>query len=429
MKKFFVLVSFLSLFVGYSFAYQYCSTYEISLIQSSISTKQQQLQNAAYLWNGWSSAAANARTTLQSDIDSLQNQLISAQNTYDSCIGNNTNEIQSLSKQEEFNTRFDKWYASFEKGDYLNAADYYQKALNAYPSSPDSEAAKSNLSLCYWKLWDWYYFKEDFDNAIIYYNKYLEKNPNDFTALTNIGNIYLHFFNIEGIDKALTYFQKALSLAFDKDKIEFVNQKIAIAKNIKTWLETPLIKTGNIKKSDNTTTSTNTITTTNTANELSDAILWMYNNWLTNYNTVSDFNGDDYLTREQASKFFVLFSKKILGKSVDTSKSVSLSDLKKANKTLQTHIKEAAQLWLFNWKGKFLPFNKLTIAQTIAVIVRSMDGPQNEKWSKWYSEYYTIANDKGLLNGLWFDYSILDSVNIKRKEVAVMLYRASNLKK
>jgi len=53
---------------------------------------------------------------------------------------------------------------------------------------------------------------------------------------------------------------------------------------------------------------------------------------------------DDYLTREQASKFFVLFAKKILKKSVDTKKSVSLSDLTKADKTLQSHIKEANQL-------------------------------------------------------------------------------------
>lgn len=158
--------------------------------------------------------------------------------------------------------------------------------------------------------------------------------------------------------------------------------------------------------------------------KLQFAISWLYINWLTTYGTVAEFMPDDYLTREQASKFFVLFAKKILKKSVDTKKSVSLSDLTKADKTLQSHIKEANQLWLFNGvKWKFLPFNKLTRAQTLAVIIRSVNWKQDETWTKWYDKYYNIANNYWILEWLSFDYTTLDSINIKRSEVAMLLYR------
>ena len=50
--------------------------------------------------------------------------------------------------------------------------------------------------------------------------------------------------------------------------------------------------------------------------ELKKAIERMYENWLTQYNTPESFKSDDYLTREQASKFFVTFYSKILGKKV-----------------------------------------------------------------------------------------------------------------
>ena len=138
--------------------------------------------------------------------------------------------------------------------------------------------------------------------------------------------------------------------------------------------------------------------------DLQDAITWMYNQWLTSLKTVSTFMGEDYLTREQASKFFVQFGKKVLGKVVDSKKEVKLGDLKKANGTLQSYIKEANQLWLFKWvNGKFLPFNKLTRAQAIAVIIRANNWQQNEKTNPWYMGYYNIINNYWLLTWLSFD--------------------------
>jgi len=150
----------------------------------------------------------------------------------------------------------------------------------------------------------------------------------------------------------------------------------------------------------------------------------MYEKKLTSYQTVEEFMGNDYLTREQASKFFVQFAK-LMGKAPDTTKSVKLSDLSKANKTLQSYIKEANQMGIFKGnKGKFMPFNKLTISQALAVIVRSIVGSKDETKDPWYSEYYDVAYNNGVLENLrLLPTNTLDSVDITRKQVALLLYR------
>lgn len=161
--------------------------------------------------------------------------------------------------------------------------------------------------------------------------------------------------------------------------------------------------------------------------ELQNAILWMYEKWLTIYNTMEKFMWEEYLTREQASKFFVQFGKKILEKTVDNTKKVQLSDINKADITLQPYIKEANQLGLFKWvNGNFLPFNKLTRAQAIAVIIRANNWFQDETQNQWYKKYYDIVNNYWMLEGLGFNINTLDSNNIKRKEVALLLYRLNN---
>ena len=60
------------------------------------------------------------------------------------------------------------------------------------------------------------------------------------------------------------------------------------------------------------------------------------------------------------------------------------SDMKKADPTLWAHIVYANNMWLFkgsNWK--FMPLNKLTKAQAIAVLIRIVD---------WYSTMSGIYN-------------------------------------
>lgn len=162
----------------------------------------------------------------------------------------------------------------------------------------------------------------------------------------------------------------------------------------------------------------------NPIDKVQTAITRMYNNGLTSFQTVADFNWDWELTREQASKFFTQFTKIILNKNPDETQTVKLSDLNKADKSLQPFIIESNQLWLFkgvDWK--FYPFNKLTRAQAIAVLMRAKEWYQNESNGKRYSEYYNLADNYWLLTDLSFNFESLDYTNIKRKEIALMLYR------
>jgi hypothetical protein len=163
-------------------------------------------------------------------------------------------------------------------------------------------------------------------------------------------------------------------------------------------------------------------------NELPAAIAWMYNKWLTSYSTVDKFLPNDYLTREQASKIFVKFANNLWKKDTNH-KNNKFVDIKNADSSLKDYIWQAYSMWIINWKNnRFAPFNKLTIAQAVAIIIRISDGMQNENNAQWYSEYYVIANNYRLFDWLWFDYGTLDSTNITRGEVALLLYRYDNYK-
>jgi len=293
---------------------------------------------------------------------------------------------------------FDKWTAAYNIWDYINAATYFKQSYDICPEQP----AKTNLVLSYQKLWYGYRLKKDYNTSIDYYLKAFALQPNEYNTLFNI---WADYANLNDNSNALIYYKKALDATFNEDEIKQVTERI---NQLTTYTTTNTTK--------NITTSTTTSIITNTTNnELSSAILWMYNNWLTSYSTVDKFMWNDYLTREQASKFFLEFATKILGKLVDVTKTVSLNDIQNANETLQFYIKESVQLWLFKWiKWNFLPSNKLTRAQAIAVIIRIKDWTQDETSAKWYNQYYNMANNYWVLDWLWFDYNTLDSLNIKR---------------
>lgn len=160
--------------------------------------------------------------------------------------------------------------------------------------------------------------------------------------------------------------------------------------------------------------------------EIDKAIEWMYFNDLTMFKDRDNFNIDWELTREQASKFFVVFNNSILGKEYDMSKQFVFDDLFSADSTLQPYITLSTTLWLFKWtNGQFLPNEKLTQAQAIAVLIRSKDWFLNETSDLWYASYYLKASEYWLIDGLWFDVFNADSEYITRGQIAIMLYRLS----
>ena len=158
--------------------------------------------------------------------------------------------------------------------------------------------------------------------------------------------------------------------------------------------------------------------------ELSEAIEWMYENWLTIYNTPETFMINDNLTREQASKFFAQFAETILSEKFTEDIDLTIfSDIKKADPTLVYYIAQANQMWLFQWLNwKFMPREKLTQAQAITVIIRMIDWKLDESDGYWYKNYYNAADLYWLLKWWNFNISTVDNINITRWDTALLLY-------
>jgi hypothetical protein len=86
------------------------------------------------------------------------------------------------------------------------------------------------------------------------------------------------------------------------------------------------------------------------------------------------------IRRDEASKFFVQFSK-LIGKTTYT-KTVAqctFSDLDKARPDLKEVVIESCRLGIFQGnKGKFNPTGLMTNAEAVTVLVRIIDGHQSE---------------------------------------------------
>ncbi len=158
--------------------------------------------------------------------------------------------------------------------------------------------------------------------------------------------------------------------------------------------------------------------------EMYDAIDWMYENWLTIYKDPKQFWVYNEMTREQSSKFFSNFYKTVFEKPLIMPSENPFNDIDNADPTLIDYIKYSYNLWLFkgnNWK--FMPFSSITKAQSLAVIIRMVAWVLDESWAKWYSEYLRRAENLSLLDNINYSLETLDNENIRRWDVALILYR------
>lgn len=156
-----------------------------------------------------------------------------------------------------------------------------------------------------------------------------------------------------------------------------------------------------------------------TTEELQTAITWMYNQGLTMYSTIDDFLPNNTMTREEASKFFSVFAKTIFNKSESTSFSCGFKDLTKADSTLRESISSSCRLGIFKWyKGYFSPFDKLTNAQAITVLMRIMVWTLEEPTNVYYTNYLLKAKEFGLIS------NIDTNAPIKRWDAAILIYKA-----
>jgi tetratricopeptide (TPR) repeat protein len=117
-------------------------------------------------------------------------------------------EADKLTKQKEYNTAsnilsaadwFQKGYNALEVKEYDNAILYYQKAIELNP----------NFFAAYYSLGIAYKLKGNFDKAIQSYEKAIELNPNFSDAYYNLG---LAYRSKGDLNKAIRSYEKAIEL-------------------------------------------------------------------------------------------------------------------------------------------------------------------------------------------------------------------------
>jgi len=161
-------------------------------------------------------------------------------------------------------------------------------------------------------------------------------------------------------------------------------------------------------------------------NELRMAINWMYDRWLTIFNTPDTFMYKNWLRRDEAAKFFVKYAKDILWKTVNSNDWCDFFDLDKARPDLHNIVVESCQLWLFQWyQWNFMPDQQLTNAQALTVFIRMIDGWKDETDGHFADNYLRKAQELWIVWWLSLNIRSLFDEPTTRWDVALMIYRAS----
>ncbi len=162
---------------------------------------------------------------------------------------------------------------------------------------------------------------------------------------------------------------------------------------------------------------------------LQESISRMNNNWLTKYSNENDFRAENWLRRDEASKFFVQYAKEVLHLPLDVSNtSCDFKDLNLWHQDLQSIVKESCQLWLFQWyEGNFMPTEVLTNAQAITVLIRMIDWKKDEKNWHYADNYYEKAKNFWIMNWLQLNSKTHFDKATTRGEVGRLLFNSSKL--
>ncbi len=159
--------------------------------------------------------------------------------------------------------------------------------------------------------------------------------------------------------------------------------------------------------------------------EYVQAVWRMRDNEMTQYWDAERFRPWDYVTREQAAKFFVGYVDAFLSGWTTQDGDCDFGDINKADATLQASIEEACRIGLFyGADGYFLPTQALTKAQAITVLIRALEKKYDETSTPRWSMYFERARVLGITKetNAWR----LDAP-LTRYEMALLLARSQGL--
>lgn len=171
-------------------------------------------------------------------------------------------------------------------------------------------------------------------------------------------------------------------------------------------------------------TTTNSWTkTTTTSSELEDAIYRWYVNELTIFDSVTNFQPNDVITREQAAKFFSQGAT-VVGYTDTYTGNCNFDDTSTANSFLLPAITKACTSWLMRGNGiSFKPLSLLTYAESITILSKIAGYRSTSVTNPRWQQYYNFVSPLSLLPST-FSLNTIDS-NITRGDMILMLYRLS----
>ncbi len=162
------------------------------------------------------------------------------------------------------------------------------------------------------------------------------------------------------------------------------------------------------------------------AKDTQDAVNYLYDQNLTRYSTVTTFQADKSLRRDEAAKFFSMFTKQVIKSPEDSTKECSFADAEAWHSDLQGDIVSACRLGIFKGSnGKFYPTNTLTNGEALTVLMRIIYGPMSETDPEHRAKNYREkAQSYGLTQGTLIDSSAYLDQPITRGDVARLLEAA-----
>ena len=155
--------------------------------------------------------------------------------------------------------------------------------------------------------------------------------------------------------------------------------------------------------------------------EFIEAINWMYDMWMTSYNTTEAFMPYQTITRAQVAKMLDKFATATNLTGVRNFWNCTFSDVA-ADSEYKDSITRVCQYWIMAWSNdKFSPDQIVSKAEFVAILIRLFDGKTlDESLNPRWTSYYKRAIEIWLISA---QDTVTFTSEIARYEVATYLYR------
>ena len=155
--------------------------------------------------------------------------------------------------------------------------------------------------------------------------------------------------------------------------------------------------------------------------EFIEAINWMYDMWMTSYNTTEAFMPYQTITRAQVAKMLDKFATATNLTGINNAGNCEFSDVASWSEYKEA-ITRVCQYWIMaGSKDKFSPDKTVSKAEFVAMLIRLFDGKTlDETLNPRWTAYYKRAIEIGLISA---QDTVTFTSDIARYEVATYLYR------